>query len=155
MNAWACSVLAALETQLDTIRHGTPLRPAGGIPYTSHNRRDMHRFLEGFVGHGVVCSTSARRISQSSAMTRRYIDDLSSINSPNLQHLMYNDMVYYGETHGIYPLSLLLKKMQDGTSVDITICPSGRGHRLTTVLYGKREHPPLSSQFIVTYPHAF
>ncbi|DBA98333.1 TPA: hypothetical protein ACH3X1_001250 [Trebouxia sp. C0004] len=56
MNAWACSVLAASETQLDTIRYGTPLCPAGGIPYTSHDRRDMHRFLEGFVGHGVVCS---------------------------------------------------------------------------------------------------
>ena len=56
MNAWACSVLAALETQLDTIRHGTPLRPAGAIPYTSHDKRDMHRFLQGFVGHGVVCS---------------------------------------------------------------------------------------------------
>jgi len=54
MNARACSVLAALETQLDTIRHGTPLRPAGGIPYTSHDRRVMHRFLEGFVGHGCL-----------------------------------------------------------------------------------------------------
>ncbi len=56
MNAWACSVLAALETQLDTIHHGTPLRPAGGIRYTSQDKRNMHRFLQGFVGHGVVCS---------------------------------------------------------------------------------------------------
>ncbi len=87
----------------------------------------------------------ARRISQSSAMTRRYIDDLSSINNPYLQHLMYDDMVYYGEIHGIYPRSLLL---------NITICPSGRGHRLITILYDKREHPQLSSQFNVTYPRA-
>ena len=56
MNACACSVLAALEAQLDTIQHGTPLRPAGGVPCTSHDRREMHRFLQGFVGHGVVCS---------------------------------------------------------------------------------------------------
>jgi len=65
--------------------------------------------------------------------------------------------VYYGVIHGIYPRSLLLKKVQDGTSIDyldITICPSGRGNRLTTILYDKREHPPLSSQFIVSYPHA-
>ncbi len=99
----------------------------------------------------------ARRIGQGSAMTRRYIDDLSSINNPYLQHLVYDDMVYHSEIYGIYPRSLLLKKVQDGTSVDylaITICPSGHGYRLTTALYDKREHPPLSSLFIVTYPHA-
>ena len=90
-------------------------------------------------------------------MTRRYIDDLSSINNPYLEHLLYDDTVYYGVIHGIYPRSLLLKRLQDGLSIDyldITICPSGRSNRLTTMLYDKREHPPLSSQFIVTYPHA-
>ena len=99
----------------------------------------------------------ARRTSQSSAMNRRYIYDLSSINNPYLQHLVYDDTVYYGEIHGVYPRFLLLKKVQVGRAVDyldITICPSGRGHRLTTVLYDKRKHPPLSSQFIVSYPHA-
>ena len=92
---------------------------------------------------GSEVHTLARRIGYGSAhaMTGRYIDDLSAINNPYLQHLVCDDTVYYGEIHGIYPRSLLLKKVQDGTSVDyldIAICPSGHGHRLTTVLYDKR-----------------
>ena len=37
--------------------------------------------------------------------------------------------------------------------MDISIRPSGRGSRLTTVLYDKRRHETLSSLFIITYPH--
>lgn len=65
--------------------------------------------------------------------------------------------MFQGEIHGIYPDSLNLKLMQEGTSIDymdIQTCPSGRGNRLMTVLYGKREHPPLSPLFIVSFPHA-
>ncbi len=37
--------------------------------------------------------------------------------------------------------------------MDISIRPSGQGSRLTTVLYDKRRHEPLSSLFIIKYPH--
>ena len=69
---------------------------------------------------GSEVHTLARRIGHGSAraMTRRYIDDLSAINNPYLQHLVCNDTVYYGEIHGTYPRSLLLKRVQAGTSVD-------------------------------------
>jgi len=41
-NARAGNVLAALEAQLDTTHHGTPLHPAGLVPYNTHDRRELH-----------------------------------------------------------------------------------------------------------------
>ncbi len=48
--------MPALDAALDAIPKGTPLRPAGGIPYTAQDKREMQRFLENFAGQGVVCS---------------------------------------------------------------------------------------------------
>jgi len=89
-------------------------------------------------------------------MTGRYIDDLLSINHPYLKFLLYTSQtLFYSDLHGIYPDTLLLSCAHSGTSVpymDICIRPSGHGSRLTTVLYDKRQHEPLSSLFIIKYP---
>ena len=89
-------------------------------------------------------------------MTGRYIDDLLSINNLYLKFLLYtNQTLFYHDLHGIYPDTLLLKFAHSGTEVpfrDISIRPSGQGTRLTTVLYNKRRHEPLSSLFIIKYP---
>ena len=100
---------------------------------------------------------AAHRVGHAFTLTRRYIDDLGSINNPYLRHLLYNNIVFYDEIHGIYPRCLTLKLVQRGASMDYmdsTIGPSGRGNRLTTICYDKREHPPLSPLFIVSLPHA-
>ena len=101
--------------------------------------------------------TQAKHILKSFLMTGRYIDDLLSINNPYLKFLLYTSQtLFYHDLHGIYPDTLLLKCAHSGTEVpfmDISIRPSGRGSRLTTVLYDKRRHEPLSSLFIIKYPH--
>ena len=102
---------------------------------------------------------TAQRVSHAFTLTRscRYIDDLGSINNPYLRHLLYNNVVFYDQIHGIYPSCLTLKLVQRGASIDytdITIGPSGKGYMLTTVCFVKREHPPLSPLFIVSLPHA-
>ncbi len=101
--------------------------------------------------------TQAKQILSSFLMTGRYIDDLLSINNPYLEILLYtNQTLFYHDLHGIYPDTLLLKCAHSGTQVpfmDISIRPSGQGSRLTTVLYDKRRHEPLSSLFIIKYPH--
>jgi len=80
-----------------------------------------------------------------------------SINTANLKFLLCTSQtLFYPDLHGIYPDTLLLKCAHSGTEVpfmDISIRPSGRGSRLTTVLYDKRRHEPLSSLFIIKYPH--
>ncbi len=58
----------------------------------------------------------ARRISQSSAMTRRYIDDLSSINNPDLQHLL--SVTWSCKTRRLQHNSLQLCKTLNKFSVD-------------------------------------
>ena len=57
MSAWTSHVLEARNAALDATPEGTPLHLAGGIPYTAHDKRHMHQFLEGFAGQGFVCST--------------------------------------------------------------------------------------------------
>lgn len=101
--------------------------------------------------------TQAKQILSSFLMTGRYIDDLLSINNPYLKFLLYtNQTLFYHDLHGFYPDTLLLKCAHSGTEVpfmDISIRPSGQGSRLTTVLYDKCRHEPLSSLFIIKYPH--
>ncbi|DBA82067.1 TPA: hypothetical protein ACH3X2_006811 [Trebouxia sp. C0005] len=101
--------------------------------------------------------TQAKQILSSFLMTGRYIHDLLSINNPYLKFLLYtNQTLFYHDLHGIYPDTLLLKCAHSGTEVpfmDINIRPSGQGSRLTTVLHDKRRHEPLSSLFIIKYPH--
>ena len=101
--------------------------------------------------------TQAKHILSSFLMTGRYIDDLLSVNNPYLKFLLYtNQTLFYHDLHGIYPDTLLLKCAHSGTEVpfmDISIRPSGHGSRFTTVLYDKCRHEPLSSLFIIKYPH--
>ena len=101
--------------------------------------------------------TQAKHIMSSFLMTGRCIDDLLSINNPYLKFLLYTTQtLFYQDLHGIYPDTLLLKCAHAGTEVpfmDISIRPSGQGSRLTTVLYDKRQLEPLSSLFIIKYPH--
>ena len=101
--------------------------------------------------------TQAKHILKSFLMTGRYIDDLLSINNPYLKFLLYTSQtLFYHDLHGIYPDTLLLTCAHSGTEVpfmDISIRPCGHGNRLTTVLYDKRRHGPLSSLFIIKYPH--
>ncbi len=101
--------------------------------------------------------TQAKHILKSFLMTGRYIEDLLSINNPYLMFLLYtNQTLIYHDLHSIYPDTLLLKCAHSGTEVPfmhISIRPSGHGSRLTTVLYDKRRYEPLSSLFIIKYPH--
>ena len=103
---------------------------------------------------------TARHIFHAFLLTRRYIDDLLSINNPYLKLLRYTtDHPFFPEIHGIYPPALSLACTSAGTSVsymDISITPTpGQTHlhRLTTILYDKREHPPLSDLCIIKFPH--
>ena len=99
----------------------------------------------------------AKSVGRAFSLTRRYIDDLGANNNPYLKHLLYRDVVFHGEIHGIYPRSLNLKQVHEGTWIDymdMEICPGFQRHKLTTILYDKREHPPLSPLFIVSLPHA-
>ena len=101
--------------------------------------------------------TQAKQILSSFLMTGCYIDDLLSINNPYRKFLLYtNQTLFYHDLHGIYLDTLLLKCAHSGTEVPfmhISIRPSGQGSRLTTMLYDKRCHEPLSSLFIIKYPH--
>ena len=98
------------------------------------------------------------QVAQGFLLTKRYIDDLFSMNNPYMQHLLYVDQHYlHPDLHGIYPRSLLVSVADVGTSidyVDVRILPvTGHSQRVTTILYDKREHNPLASLFIVKYPH--
>ena len=98
------------------------------------------------------------QVTQAFLLTKRYIDDLFSLNNPYMLHLLYTDQHYYHPNlHGIYPRSLLVSVADVGTSVDymdMTILPAvGHSQRVTTILYDKREHGRLASLFIVKYPH--
>ena len=98
------------------------------------------------------------QVTQGFLLTKRYIDDLFSMNNPYMQHLLYVDQHYFHpDLHGIYPRSLLVSVADVGTSIDymdVTILPiTGHSQRVTTILYDKREHKPLASLFIVRYPH--
>ena len=98
------------------------------------------------------------QVTQGFLLTKRYIDDLFSMNNPYMQHLLYVDQHYFHpDLHGIYPRSLLVSVADVGTSIDymdVTILPvTGHSQRVTTILYDKREHKPLASLFIVKYPH--
>ncbi|DBA87047.1 TPA: hypothetical protein ACH3X2_005289 [Trebouxia sp. C0005] len=90
-------------------------------------------------------------------LTARYIDDLASISNPYLHHLLYVDQHFQHAT-GIYPRTLLVTSVDSGSSInymDVSIQrEAGSVSRLTTVLYDKREHLPLSRLFIIKYPHA-
>ena len=98
------------------------------------------------------------RIMKGFVMSGRFIDDLLSINNPYLKHLLYTSQsLFYPDVIGIYPDALQLALAHSGTSIpymDITITaePGGR-RRITTQLYDKRKHPPLSGVFIIKYPH--
>ena len=91
-------------------------------------------------------------------MTGRFIDDLLTVNNPYIQHILYTTQTpYYPDIQGLYPDNLLLEPVHADTAapyMDITIRPAGRTerHRLTTVLYDKRLHPPMSKVRIVKYP---
>ena len=91
-------------------------------------------------------------------MSGRFLDDFLSINNPYLKHLLYTSQsFFYPDVTGIYPDTLELALAHTGTSIpymDIKIIsePGGR-RRITTQLYDKRKHPPLSEVFIIKYPH--
>ena len=91
--------------------------------------------------------------------TARFLDDLASINNPYMHQLLYVDQhCGHPSIKGIYPRTLLVTVADSGASVnymDITIKPQPHSaSRLTTVLYDKREHPPLQDLFIIKFPHA-
>ena len=91
-------------------------------------------------------------------MSGRFIDDLLSINNPYLKHLLYTSQsLFYPDVTGIYLDTLELALAHTGTSIPymdiyITSEPGGK-RRITTQLYDKRKHPPLSEVFIIKYPH--
>ena len=102
----------------------------------------------------------ARAMFHAFLLTGRYIDDLLSINNPYLKYLLYtNQRLFHSEIHGIYPPSLSVTCTSAGTSapyMDLLITPTPNKpgqHRLTTKVWDKREHPPLSSLFIIKFPH--
>ena len=91
-------------------------------------------------------------------MSGRFIDDFLSINNPYLTDLLYTSQsLFYPDVTGIYPDTLELALAHTGTSIpymdiDITSEP-GSKRWITTQLYDKRKHPPLSEVFIIKYPH--
>ena len=92
-------------------------------------------------------------------LTARYIDDLVSISNPYLHHLLYVDQhLHHPRITGIYPRTLLVTSVDSGNYIDYMDVKIQREFgsisRLTTVLYDKREHLPLSGLFIIKYPHA-
>lgn len=122
------------------------LRNLGSIIATVSQQEPLHQ--------------TARHILQAFVLTGRYIDDLLSINNPYLRLLLYTSQhPFFPEIHGIYPSSLSATCTSAGESapyMDIFITPAPNQHsqhRLTTTLYDKREHPPLSALFIIKFPH--
>ena len=102
--------------------------------------------------------SQVRNIMSGFLMTGRFIDDLLTINNPYIGYLLYTSQtLFYPDVKGIYPDTLLLSLAHTGMSIpymDITIGPeAGSKPRLTTVPYDKRLHPPMSSVFIIKYPH--
>ena len=91
-------------------------------------------------------------------MTGRFIDDLLSINKLYMPYLLYiKQSLFYPDATGIYPDTLVLSLAYSRSSIphmDIAVGaePGGR-RRLTTQLYDKRKHPPLSDVFVIKYPH--
>ena len=89
-------------------------------------------------------------------MSGRFIHDFLSINNPYLKHLLYTSQsLFYPDITGIYPDTLELALAHTGTSIpymDIRITPEPGGRRrITTQLYDKRKHPPLSEVFIIKF----
>ena len=89
------------------------------------------------------------------ALTRRYIDDLLSVNNDWFER--YASMAYTDNEgiQGIYPDYLTLVKEQEKNSgvsfLDTEICQ--RGGVLYTKIYDKREHAPLNRVSQEKYPH--
>ena len=107
----------------------------------------------------VFLRTIVYQIACAFLFTARYIDDLLSISNPYLCRLLYVDQSHHHpRIKGIYPRTLLVTSADTGTSVnymDVTVMPErGSRSRLTTVLFDKREHSPLSDCFIIKFPHA-
>ncbi|KAL3146424.1 hypothetical protein ABBQ32_003105 [Trebouxia sp. C0010 RCD-2024] len=103
---------------------------------------------------------TARDILHAFVLTGRYIDDLLSLNNPYQHLLLYTHQhPFFPEIHGIYPSSLSVTCTSACSSapymdIFITSTPNRQHqHRLTTMLYDKREHPPLSALFIIRFPH--
>ena len=91
-------------------------------------------------------------------MTGRFIDDLLSINNPYMPYLLYTKQsLFYPDVTGICSDTLVLSLAHSGSSIpymDITIAAEfGGRRRLTTQLYDKHKHPPLSDVFIIKYSH--
>ena len=100
----------------------------------------------------------ALHILKAFALSGRFIDDLSTINNPYLEHLVYEDQTFHHPLiRGIYSRALELTVTMEGASVnymDITIGPvHGRPNRLVTTLFDKRTVPPLNALTIVRFPH--
>ena len=91
-------------------------------------------------------------------LTSSFLDDISSINNPYFDRLLYTDQTLLATPiRGIYPLHLTIKSAGSGLSInymDVTVCPAPHGlNRLTTVHFDKRFVPPMSSHAIVRFPH--
>ena len=91
-------------------------------------------------------------------LTSRFLDDISSINNPYFQELLYNNQTFADTPiRGIYPPQLNIKTTGSGLSVDylnVTVKPvPHRLHWLTTVHFDTRFVPPMSDHSIVRFPH--
>ena len=122
------------------------LRNLGSIIATVSQQEPLHQ--------------TARHVLQAFVLTGRYIDDHLSINNPYLRLLLYTHQhPLFPEIHGIYPSSLSVTCTSAGESapyMHIFITPTSNQrsqHRLTNMLYDKRDHPQLSALFIIKFPH--
>ena len=91
-------------------------------------------------------------------LTSRFLDDISSINNPYFDRLLYTDQTLLDTPiRGIYPPQLNIKSAGSGTSINylnVTVKPvQYRIHRLTTVHFDKRFVFPMSQHTIVRFPH--
>lgn len=91
-------------------------------------------------------------------LTSRFLDDISSINNPYFDRLLYTDQTFLATPiRGIYPPHLTIKSAGFGTCInymDVTVCSTPHGiHRLTTVHFDKRFIPPCQVMLLSDSPH--
>ncbi|KXZ47890.1 hypothetical protein GPECTOR_32g503 [Gonium pectorale] len=103
------------------------------------------RFLQQYPSATAAAQATLRRFRHS----KRYLDDLASLNNPYLACLLYNDRQHQG-LHGIYPSCLRVTTQSHPhlpagslPFLDILLVPTNRHgvSHITTRLYDKRDQP--------------
>jgi hypothetical protein len=130
-----------------------------------YERRFMQRLVNCARSVEPTLAARGRLLLNHFKFTRRFVDDLLSINNPFFQNYLYDTQATSADgIRGIYPPELSIERARSGTEVDfldITIFPHlyhARGDMplgaLSTRLFDKRTTEPYSHVSVVRFPHA-